>query len=119
MRRQGLPKTRRSSSTGRSSDGRAIAAMLAADPLAVVPEPPDDQTVELPGEGDELGIDGGKNADMGVQGGYQGPSPLAGGNNVVEPNVSVTVAVTPQQPIPAAPLILPATPGYGSWGTES
>jgi hypothetical protein len=34
------------------------------------------------------------------------------------PSMSVTVAVDPKMPIPAAPLILPATPGCGSWGTE-
>lgn len=40
-------------------------------------------------------------------------------SNAQDYKLNVTVAVTPQMPIPAAPLLLPATPGYGSWGTES
>jgi hypothetical protein len=119
MRRQGLTEDEAIEQYRAIQRRKKIAEALAADPLAVIEEPPDDQTVELPDAGDVDDLGGGKNADMGVQGGFQGPSPLAGADPNVTPNMSVTVAVTPQMPIPAAPLILPATPGYGSWGTES
>jgi hypothetical protein len=118
MRRQGLTEEEAIEQYRAIQRRKGIAVALAADPAAILEEPEDDQDVELPDFGDK-GHEEGANADMGVQGGYQGPSPLTGGDPTVSPNVSVTVAVTPQMPIPAAPLILPATPGYGSWGTES
>jgi hypothetical protein len=117
MRRQGLTEEEAIEQYRAIQRRKSIAAQLQADPEAVVPPAPDDQAPELDDDGD-LGEMQGENADMGIA----GPS---GGNNQAppvnqqQPNVSVTVAVDPQMPIPAAPLILPATPGYGSWGTES
>ena len=87
----------------------------------MIAEPPDDQdAVELPDAVSNRAIwKAVRTPTWACRASFQGPSPLTGdGANQVQPNVSVTVAVTPQQPIPAAPLILPATPGYGSWGTE-
>lgn len=118
MRRQGLTEDEAIEQFRAIQRRKMIAQMLKVDPNAVIEAPVDDQTVELPDAGDKGEMDG-ANADMGVQGGFNGPSPLTGGDPSVTPSMSVTVAVTPQQPIPAAPLILPATPGYGSWGTES
>jgi len=119
MRRQGLTEEEAIGQYRAIQRRKSIAATLAADPNAEIEAAPDDQCLELPDTADKGEMDG-ANADMGVQGGFQGPSPLTGGEvNQVQPNLSVTVAVNPQQPIPAAPLILPATPGYGSWGTES
>jgi hypothetical protein len=54
---------------------------------------------------------------MGIDGTM--PSPSIAPENQVTPNVSVTVAVTGTEPIPVAPLLLPSTGDYGSWGTES
>jgi hypothetical protein len=116
MRRQGLTEEEAIEAYRGIQRRKQMAAALQADPEAVVPPASDDQTTELDDDGDKLGVDGGENADMGVAGpssNNQAP-PVTG-----QPNVSVTVAVDPQMPIPAAPLILPATPGYGSWGTES
>ena len=118
MRRQGLTEGEAIEQFRSIQRRKSIAAALRADPDAAIEEAPPDQTVDLPGDGDKGEMDG-ANADLGVQGRFQGPSPLAGADPTVTPNVSVTVAVTPQMPIPAAPLIMPATPGYGSWGTES
>jgi hypothetical protein len=118
MRRQGLTEEEAIEAYRQVQRRRRIAGALQEDPDAVVPPAPDDQAAEPEPEGDVDDLGGGENADMGIA----GPS---GGNNQAppvnqqQPNVSVTVAVDPKMPIPAAPLILPATPGYGSWGTES
>jgi hypothetical protein len=116
MRRQGLTEEEAIDQYRAIQRRKSIAAALQADPDAVVPPAPDDQDAEPEPEGDKSEI-GGANADMGVA------SPISNNQappvNQQQPNVSVTVAVDPQMPIPAAPLILPATPGYGSWGTES
>ena len=120
MRRQGLTEDEAIGQFRAIQRRKMIAATLANNPSAQIENASDDQRVEPP-DSDEVDDSARcQSADMGVQSGLHGRSPLTGGDvNQVQPNVSVTVAVTPQQPIPAAPLILPATPGYGSWGTES
>jgi len=117
MRRQGLTEPEAIDAFRAIQRRLQIAAQLKAKPDAVISEPGSqaDQVVLPETEGDkEMG---GVNADMGVEGG--GPSAQLAPADQVGANVSVTVAVDPQMPIPAAPLILPATPGFGSWGTES
>ncbi len=119
MRRQGLTEEEAIGQFRAIQRRKSIAATLAADPNAKIDVVPDKQCLELADAGDNSEMDG-PSADMGVQGGLQGPSPPFGSEvNSVQPKLSLTVAVTPQQPIPSAPLILPATSGYGSWGTES
>jgi hypothetical protein len=94
---------------------KGYAAALQADPDAAIALPGPDDDDAPAGEADDG--DEKVTPDMGVPGG--GPSPLVAPETGVNPSVSVTVAVTPSEPLPAAPLILPATPGWGSWGTES
>jgi hypothetical protein len=118
MRRQGLTEGEAIDQYRAIQRRKQIAAALQADPSAAVPVPADDQAPEFDDDGDVIGVDGGENADMGIQRPTDG-TPQVGGAGSVESIVSATVAVDPQMPIPAAPLILPATPGYGSWGTES
>jgi hypothetical protein len=114
MRRQGLTEPEATEQYRAIQRRKQIAAALAADPSA-----------ELPVVGSQLSVDDEDSGDseltttpdMGI--GENVPSPETAPASDAQPNVSVTVAVDPQFPIPAAPLILPATPGYGSWGTES
>jgi hypothetical protein len=118
MRRQGLTEEEAIEQYRAIQRRKAIAAVLQADPNAAVPSAPDDQTSQLD-DSDDRGEMEGANADMGISGPSGSPSGQSPPPAQQQPNVSVTVAVDPQMPIPAAPLILPATPGYGSWGTES
>jgi hypothetical protein len=115
MRRQGLTEPEAIEQYRAIQRRKQIAAMLQADPAAEVTEPESDQT-ELSDFTDKGEMDG-ANADMGI--GAEGSGVVEQAAAADMPGVSVTVAVTPQMPIPAAPLILPATPGYGNWGTES
>jgi hypothetical protein len=119
MRRQGLTEPEAIEAYRAIQRRKLIAAALQVDPTAAVPEPQADSAGEVIDSPDGQG-DNAEEAivpDMGV--GEQGPTPQTQASNTVQPNVSVTVAVDPKFPIPAAPLILPSTPGYGSWGTES
>jgi hypothetical protein len=112
MRRQGMTEPEAIEQYRAIQRRKAIAAALAVDPAAPVEEPePEEGEPELP-EGDRSPF-GGSAADMGIVG-VEVPAP-----DTTAPSISVTTVVTPNEPIPAAPLILPATPGYGSWGTES
>jgi hypothetical protein len=119
MRRQGLTEPEAIEQYRAIQRRKQIAAALAADPMAEVEMPADEQVDDVDERPDGQGenAEGDATPDMGI--GENGPSPQTAPVNDVQPNVSVTVAVDPQFPIPAAPLILPATPGYGSWGTES
>ena len=116
MRRQGMTEEEAIEQYRAIQRRLQIAAALSADPTFVVEEPESDQT-ELPDFGDKGEMQG-ANADMGLTA-VEGSGVVAQQATADSPSVSVTVAVTPQMPIPAAPLILPATPGYGSWGTEA
>ncbi len=112
MRRQGLNECEAIEAYRQVQRRKMIATALQADPNARLPKKPvsaDDFTIE-PDDFPHL-------SDMGIEAGAMPVKPI----DAVPPNptVSVTVAVTPDMPIPAAPLILPATPGFGSWGTES
>lgn len=116
MRRQGLTEAEAIEQYRSIQRRKAIAVQLQTNPAVVLvdDQAEADQGVEneLPAaksmaEGDEAC------PDMGVE---SGEIPDLDGS---QPNVSVTVAVSPNEPIPAAPMILPATAGYGSWGTES
>jgi hypothetical protein len=119
MRRQGLTESEAIEQYRAIQRRKQIAATLAADPSAVITEfVANDDEADPRDDGDATGLDGGENADMGIQRTADGV-PVVSGAASVNPIVSATVAVDPQMPIPAAPLILPATPGYASWGTES
>jgi hypothetical protein len=122
MRRQGLTEPEAIEQYRAIQRRKQIAAALVADPAADVATmliAGDDQA-EGEGEGIERADGQGVNAettpDMGVR--EAGPTSATAPPAGAQPNVSVAVAVDPRFPIPAAPLILPATPGYGSWGTE-
>jgi hypothetical protein len=119
MRRQGLTEPEAIEAYRSTQRRKQIAAALQTDPNAAVPAPSggNDEAAVLDDDNDALGVDGGENADMGIQRSTDetpGASPA-----IVNPIMSATVAVDAQMPIPVAPLILPATSGYGSWGTES
>ena len=120
MRRQGLTESEAIEAYRGIQRRKAIAAALQADPLADVgelaalPGSEADAEPELPD--DDAPIDA-PTSDMGLEAGRM-PDPQSDPEAIV-PTVSATVAVTPDMPIPAAPLLLPATPGFGSWGTES
>lgn len=119
MRRQGLAEPEAVEQYRAIQRRKAVAALLQGDPDATVAEPaPDESAAELPEPGGDDGAGAGAVApDMGVAGNE--PSPRVTPEQQVTPNVSVTVAVSPTEPIPVGPLLLPATPGYGSWGTET
>jgi hypothetical protein len=123
MRRQGLTENEAIEQYRQIQRRKQIAAMLAADPAAdlTAQHQSDDGQVSGEGEGlerpDGQGVNAAATPDMGI--GPDGPTTATAPPADAQPNVSVTVAVDPQFPIPAAPLILPATPGYGSWGTEA
>ena len=120
MRRQGLTEPEAIEAYRGVQRRKAIATALQADPLADVGEfaavagTTADAEPETP---DSDAPDDAPTADMGIEGGRM-PDPQSDPEAIV-PTVSATVAVTPDMPIPAAPLLLPATPGFGSWGTES
>jgi hypothetical protein len=123
MRRQGLSEPEAIEQYRAIQRRKQIAAALQADPMAELElETPadgqvdDDESKDRP-DGQGENAEAALTPDMGI--GENGPSPETAPASDAQPNVSVTVAVDPQFPIPAAPLILPATPGYGSWGTES
>jgi hypothetical protein len=121
MRRQGLTESEAIRAYANVSRRKKIAEALDSDPMADVSglAPMQGEEGEAAEEIDELmgraeGTQPGP-SDMGIADGRPptGPEEPEG-----SPSVSVTVAVDPQYPIPAAPLLLPATPGYGTWGTE-
>ena len=56
-------------------------------------------------------------SDMGVVGGSQ-PSGKVQPAQAIVPQVTLATPITPDTEIPAAPLLVPATPGFGNWGTE-
>jgi hypothetical protein len=117
MRRQGLTEAEAIAQYRAIQRRKGIAAALQADPLAVIDEPDsggDPEQEEVARDPFEAGQ---VPPDMGI--GENVPSPSISPESQVTPNVSVTVAVSGTEPIPVAPLLLPATPGYGSWGTES
>lgn len=114
MRRKGLTEAEAIDQYRAIARRRRIAEQLLADPEAevAIDQPDTDEVIEKT----EGAREDGTTPDMGV-GGTE-PSPSTAPEQAVNPSVSVTVAVSPSEPIPAAPLILPATPGFGSWGTE-
>jgi hypothetical protein len=119
MRRQGLTEEEAIEAFRATCRRRAIAALLTNDPEVAVLPVANDQAAKRENDGDATSLSGGENVDMGVAVSSDSPRRKPPTFNEQQPSVSVTVAVDPQMPIPAAPLILPATPGYGSWGTES
>ncbi len=127
MRRQGLTEPEAIEQYRAIQRRKQVAAALAADPAAdlghlLTPEAQmsDEEVGETVAESKEqegANAEAAATPDMGV--GEAAPSTATAPVIEGQPNVSVTVAVDPKFPIPAAPLILPATPGYGSWGTET
>src|SRR6185437_14074419 len=116
MRRQGLTESEAIEQYRAIQRRKAVAALLRSDPAAEVlvgdgersheargsdPTPSDPETPTL-------------TPDMGVVGNR--PSSRIIPDQQITPNVSVTVAVPPDVPIPAAPMIVPAAPGWGAWG---
>jgi hypothetical protein len=116
MRRQGLTEPEAIEQYRVIQRRKLIALKLQADPESVIPAGiSDEPEAELPSEGDP---DHGEPIPvMGVGPNLQSLERTP--EDQLAPNVSIAVAVSPSEPIPAAPLILPATPSYGSWGTES
>ena len=78
MRRQGLTEEEAIEQYRSIQRRKSIAAALQADPLAVLPEPEDDQTTELPDDGDKGEMDG-QNADMGIAADGSGVVAASGG----------------------------------------
>jgi hypothetical protein len=110
MRRQGLTEPEAADAFANVQRRKAVAMRIVAASQAetdapAAPAPPPAGTAADPG-------------DMGVAG-PMAPSSRVAPDGQVLPSVTVSAAVDPQEPIPAGPVLLPATPGFGAWGTES
>lgn len=117
MRRQGLTEDEAIEHFRQIQWRKQVAVLLQDDPTAEIAPIAEEETGALAFPDNVMDGAGAPGAvgDMGIPADTDrtAEKPL----DQVAPNVSVTVAVAPNEPIPAAPLLLPNTP-VGTWGTE-
>jgi hypothetical protein len=116
MKRQGLTEPEAIDSFRNVQRRKSVAARIIAEESAAAETP---EVADGTGDGLDLPDPGEPTpSDMGVVGG-SAPSAQAQPARGITPNVTIATPIDPNAEIPAAPLLVPSTPGYGGWGTES